>query len=262
MLKIVTWNVNSIKSRLQHTKDYLASPSAPDILLLQELKCETAAFPQEIGDELGYNMAIHGQKTYNGVAVLSKHPIDEVITTLPGEEEDTQARYIETVISYKEQALRVASVYVPNGADPTADKFAYKMRFFDRLHRHIDQLLRYEEMLAIGGDYNVAPEAIDVYDPKTLSGNICFHPDEHQKWRSLTHLGLTDAYRAAHPGQQGFTWWDYRGGGFDHNKGLRIDHILLSPEAADKVSASGIDTEERGKEKPSDHAPLWCELDL
>lgn len=260
MIKIATWNVNSVKSRLTHLIDYLKGEGAPDILLLQELKCQTEAFPYMEVEDLGYNVAVHGQKTYNGVAILSKFPIDDVVKSLPGEPEDDAARYIEAVISLEGKAIRVASVYVPNGQTPGSDKFAYKLRFFDRLYEHAKELLSYDEELIIGGDYNVAPRPIDVYDPKALDGTTCYHPAERAKFRALIGLGLIDCYNAANDNKQQFTWWDYRAGGWQNNQGMRIDHLLLSPEAADNITVSGVDTELRAKEKPSDHAPVWCRL--
>lgn len=268
MIRIATWNVNSVKSRIGHLLDVLKAENAPDILLLQELKCQDDAFPYMEIEDAGYNVAVYGQKTYNGVAVLSKFPIDEVIKGLPEnplslwEGGNEEARYIECVISLPKTAIRVASVYIPNGQEPGSEKFKYKMAFFERLYAHIENLLQYNEMLVIGGDYNVAPAAIDVYDPKSLEGTTCFHPDERKHFRALLGLGLTDAYRAVNPQKQGFSWWDYRAGGWQHNKGMRIDHLLLSPQAADRTFACDIDLIPRDKEKPSDHTPVWCELKL
>lgn len=262
MIKIATWNVNSIRSRITHLLDLLRSDNAPDILLLQELKCVDDAFPYMEIEDAGYNVAVHGQKTYNGVAVLSKFPIDEVIKGLPGNADDIESRYIECVISLPETALRVASVYVPNGQEPYSEKFQYKMAFFERLYAHAQNLLKYDEMLVIGGDYNVAPGPIDVFDPISLKGTTCYHPDEQQWFRALTGLGLTDIYRAMHPQTQGFSWWDYRAGAWQHNKGMRIDHLLLSPQAADRAISSGIDLTPRDKEKPSDHTPVWCGMKI
>jgi exodeoxyribonuclease-3 len=260
MLTIATWNVNSIKSRLEHLVEYLRSEAAPDILLLQELKCQTDAFPYMEVEDAGYNVAVNGQKTYNGVAILSKYPIDEVVKHLPGEEADDHARYIEAVISLPGSAIRVASVYVPNGQSPDSDKFQYKLRFFDRLYAHARELLTYGEVLVIGGDYNVAPAPLDVFDPKALDGTTCYHPLERQKFRALEGLGLTDVFRAANDNRQQFSWWDYRAGAWQQNKGMRIDHLLLSPEAADLVIASDVYLDPRTKDKPSDHTPVWCSL--
>lgn len=259
MLKIATWNVNSVKTRIGHLVEYLRSENAPDVLLLQELKCMTEAFPYMEVEDAGYNTAVHGQKTYNGVAILSKLPIEDVILGLP-EAPDDAARYIEGVVSTKEGAVRVASVYVPNGQEPGSEKFQYKMKFFDALYNHIAKTLEYNEKFVIGGDYNVAPEAVDVFDPKSLEGTTCFHIDERRKFRQLLGLGLTDAFRATNDNRQQFSWWDYRQGAWEHNKGMRIDHLLLSPEAADSLAACDVDTSLRGKEKPSDHTPVWCDV--
>ncbi len=259
MVSIATWNVNSIKSRLEHLSGWLRD-GAPDILLLQETKVIDDAFPHMEIEELGYNLAIHGQKTYNGVAILSKYPIDEVITGLPGDEADEQARYIEAVISLDNGALRVASIYVPNGQSVGSDKFAYKMRFFERLHAHAKTLLSYDETLVLGGDYNVAPAPIDVYDAEKLEGSVCYHPDERAKLRALLHLGLYDAYRVTHPTERQFSWWDYRGGAYQRGHGLRIDHLLLNAQATDRLHSAQIEESLRQKDKPSDHAPVICEL--
>ncbi|MCE3233656.1 MAG: exodeoxyribonuclease Xth [Rickettsiaceae bacterium] len=260
MVKIASWNVNSIKSRIEHLIEYLRSDDAPDILLLQELKCQTEAFPYMEIEDAGYNVAVHGQKTYNGVAILSKFPIDDVIRELPGEETDDHARYIEAVISLKDKAIRVASIYVPNGQTPDSDKFQYKLRFFDRLYNHAEQLLKLDEAIILGGDYNVAPAPIDVFDALRLDGTTCYHPAERKKFRALTSLGLTDAYRACNDNKQQFSWWDYRAGAWQHNHGMRIDHLLLSPEAADMLESSDVFMPLRAKEKASDHTPVWCML--
>jgi exodeoxyribonuclease III len=259
-LTIATWNVNSVKSRLSHLLDWLKQ-DAPDIVLLQELKCQTDAFPAEDIEALGYNLAIHGQKTYNGVAILSKYPLEDVQTSLPEAPLDDQARYIEAVISLPHNhAVRVASVYVPNGQEVGSDKFDYKLAFMDALYLHFKNLLQLEEMLVIGGDYNVAPEDIDVYDPVRSAGMVCFHPLERAKFRSYLNAGMTDAYRALHPAKQQFSWWDYRAGAFEHNKGLRIDHLLLSAQATDVLENCEIVQKLRELERPSDHAPVSCRL--
>ncbi len=260
MAKIVTWNVNSIKSRLQHVLQYL-DDAKPDVLLLQELKCTEDTFPFMEIEDRGYNVAAYGQKTYNGVAIISKHPLDDVQKGLPDNEEDPQARYIEAVVCVGKEAYRVASVYVPNGQSPTSDKFPYKLGFLDKLEAHIATLLKYEEKIIVGGDYNIAPQSQDVYAPRQLEGTCCFHKDERAKFRKLIHLGLSDAYRIIHPQKpESFSWWDYRGGGWQRNQGMRIDHLLLSPEAADALENSDIDKTPRGWEKPSDHTPVWAEI--
>lgn len=258
-MKIATWNVNSVKTRLPHLLLFLKEHS-PDIVLLQELKTVTESFPAMEVEELGYNLAIHGQKTYNGVAILSKFPLEDVQTTLPGDPEDDQARYIEAVASIPGGALRVASVYVPNGQAVDSDKFVYKMGFLERLHRHLDGLLKLEEMAVIGGDYNVAPEPIDVFDPGRMEGSICYNHFEWDRLRAILNLGWHDAFRLLHPGAEQFSWWDYRAGDFEHNRGMRIDHLLLSPYAADKLAECSVIDSLRKLEKPSDHAPVMCRL--
>lgn len=234
----------------------------PDILLLQELKVANDDFPYMEIEELGYNIAVNGQKTYNGVAILSKFPIEDVVKELPGDGSDDHARYIEGLVTVEDEVIRVVSVYVPNGQSPESSKFQYKLKFLERLKKRAETLLTYDEKLVIAGDYNVAPEDIDVFDPRGLRGTTCFHPGEQSRLRAILYLGLTDAYRAVHPDSQEFSWWDYRGGGWDHNKGMRIDHILLSAQAADILTKCEIDEKPRGEEKASDHAPIWCELAL
>lgn len=259
MPTIATWNVNSIKARISHLRDWLQQ-SQPDIVLLQETKTEDGSFPTMEIEELGYNIAFYGQKTYNGVAILSKYPLDDIKKGLDGEPEDAQCRYIEAVVSLNDAALRVASVYVPNGQEVGSDKFAYKLRFFERLRTHMKGLLAYEEACVIGGDYNVGPFPADVYDPASLDGTVCYHKDERQKLRSLLTMGYYDAFRIANPAAQQFSWWDYRGNAYGRGHGLRIDHLLLSPQATDRLKGCIIDESTRQLEKPSDHAPVVCEL--
>lgn len=254
-MKIATWNVNSIKARLPNVLTWLAE-AKPDVVLLQETKTVNEKFPALEIEDLGYNLALNGQKTYNGVAILSKSPIEDVVTVLPGEEDDDHARYIEAVVG----DVRVASVYVPNGGEVGSDKFQYKLRWFERLRDHIAGLLVFEEAMVVGGDYNVAPGPGDVYDPVALAGTTCFHPDEQVRFRTILNLGLTEAYQALNPQPHAYTWWDYRAGGWQKDHGMRIDHLLLSPQAVDRLDNSGIDRAVRGQEKPSDHVPVWCEL--
>ncbi len=255
MTIVVSWNVNSIKSRLQNFFEFVDKYS-PDIILLQELKCLEDAFPKMEIEDKGYNLAISGEKTYNGVAILSKSPIEDVVKKLPGDVEDTHARYIEAFT----MGMRVCSVYVPNGQEVGSDKFQYKLKFFDRLNDHIKTLLQYEEQLVIGGDYNVAPEDIDVYNPKALDGSICFHSEERKRFRKLINNGMADSYRIMHPNKQEFSWWDYRSGAWDQNKGMRIDQILLSPQSCDRLNEAGIYSDIRAQQKASDHAPIFCKF--
>ncbi len=254
-MKIATWNVNSIKVRLPNALAWLKE-FKPDVVLLQETKTLNEKFPALEIEDLGYNLALNGQKTYNGVAILSKSPIEDVVTVLLGEPEDDHARYVEAVVG----DVRVISVYVPNGGEVGSDKFQYKLRWFERLRARVAELIQFEEALVVGGDYNVAPRSGDVYDPVTLAGTTCFHPDEQIQFRSILNLGLTDAYHALNPQPHAYSWWDYRGGGWQKDHGMRIDHLLLSPQAADRLIASGIERAVRGTEKASDHVPVWCDL--
>lgn len=260
-ITIATFNVNSIKARLPNLLSWLKE-ARPDIVLLQELKCVDEAFPTLEIEECGYNIATHGQKTYNGVAILSKFPLEDITRGLPGDVADEQARYIEAVASIPGGALRVASAYVPNGQEVTSDKFPYKLAFFERLRTHWQERLTYHEIAVLGGDFNCAPEAIDVYDAAALDGSVCYHPAERERLRALFHLGLYDAFRTLHPTRQQFSWWDYRGNGYERGHGLRIDHLLLSPMATDCLTACIIDETPRQQEKPSDHAPVICTLSV
>ena len=260
-MRIATWNVNSIKVRLPQLLEWLRRDQ-PDVVLLQEIKCIDEAFPSMEIEELGYNVAIHGQKTYNGVAILSKYKLDDIRKGLPGDDSDLQARYIEAVVSVPGKAIRLASVYIPNGQDAAADKFHYKLRFLDRFYDHVTTLLPYGEMLVIGGDYNIAPADIDVHHPKSWEGSVLTHDEVRQRFRRICNLGIQDAFRLLHPNSVEYSWWDYRGSGFARDEGLRIDHLLLSPQAADALKASWIEREMRAIEKASDHTPVMAEFTL
>lgn len=255
-MKIVSWNVNSVRARLEILTDWLREHQ-PEVMLLQEIKCQAPAFPLEAIEDLGYNIAIYGQKTFNGVAILSKHPIEDVQCGLPSFEEDPQARYIEAVTN----GVRVASVYVPNGQAVGTDKFAYKLIFLEKLRHHLQATLQYEEAFVIGGDYNIAPTDLDVADPAAWHGEILCSTLERKAFQALLNLGYHDAFRVNHPVEKIYSWWDYRSQAWPKNEGLRIDHLLLSPQAIDRLSNSGIDSAPRGKEKASDHAPVWCLID-
>ena len=270
--KIASFNVNSINARLPRLLEWLKN-SNPDIVLLQELKCLEENFPFEAIYDAGYNAAVSGQKTYNGVAILSKFKIEDVVKILPTLDNsvDEQARYIEGVISINSQAIRVASIYVPNGGGDLlpnqrledSTKFIYKLNFFNRLESHFSKLLAYNEIQVFGGDYNVGVEEIDVYDPKNSEGAICFNILERQKFRRFLNLGLIDSYRNFNPNSQAFSWWDYRAGAWQNNKGFRIDYLLTSSLAADKIIAAEIeDKGVRDKEKASDHCPVSVTLDV
>lgn len=254
-LTVATWNVNSIKARLPNILDWLRE-AGPDIVLMQELKCETEAFPALEIEDLGYNLAINGQKSWNGVAILSRRPLEDVECGLPGDDGDDQARYIEATVG----DLRVASLYLPNGNPVDSEKYPYKLNWMDRLRDHAMALLETEQPFLLGGDYNVIPEPEDVYDPAGWESDALYKPETRRRFRAILHLGLTEAYRALHPEPGAYTYWDYKGRAWQADQGLRIDHFLLSPQAADRLIDCRIDKTPRGRPKASDHTPVICEL--
>jgi exodeoxyribonuclease-3 len=258
-MKIATWNVNSIKARMDNVLEWLKA-AAPDVALLQEIKCQEDSFPRLEIEALGYEAAVVGQKSYNGVAILARHPLEDVVVTLPGDDADDQARYVEASVD----GVRVASLYLPNGNPVSSEKFAYKIRWMERLRAHVQsRLLPAERVLVLAGDYNVCPRDLDVYDPKSFAEDALCQPESRRQFRALLNLGLTEAWRALH-GEvtRGYTFWDYQGGAWQNDNGLRIDHLLLSPQAADRLRTCEIDKEPRARPKASDHTPIWCDLDI
>src|SRR3989338_8152387 len=251
MTTVATWNINSIRSRLPVFLDWLKE-RAPDVVLLQETKVTDDQFPRDEIETLNYNIALHGQKTYNGVAILSKLPLEDVTRGISVFRDD-QARYIEAVVG----GMRVASIYVPNGTAVGSDKYVYKLDFLKHLYAHLQTLLTYDEALILGGDFNIAPSNQDIYDPQEWHEKILCSTAEREKFKALVYLGLTDALRALHPQMRElYTWWDYRGGSWQNNFGLRIDHFLLSPQAADHLESASVEKKYRDVEKASDHAPV------
>ncbi|HYF55306.1 MAG TPA: exodeoxyribonuclease III [Salinarimonas sp.] len=250
-MRITTWNVNSVRQRLEHLLAVLRE-EAPDVLCLQELKCQDDAFPRAEVEAAGYRVETHGQKGFNGVAILSREPLEDVRRGLPGDPADEQARYIEGVAA----GVRVASIYLPNGNPAPGPKYEYKLAWFDRLIAHAGTLLGREEPLVLAGDYNVIPEERDVANPDAWRGDALFLPDSRAKLRELEFLGLTDAVRACDDSGALYTFWDYQAGAFQRNLGIRIDHLLLSPQAADRLQGVAIHRHTRGWEKPSDHVPV------
>lgn len=255
-MKIACWNVNSVKARLPRLIDYLTESSV-DVLCLQELKTIDEGFPREEVEALGYHIETHGQKTYNGVAILSKFPIEDVLRGLPGDDSDEQARYIEATIN----GVRIASIYLPNGNPVDTEKFPYKLGWMDRLVNHAEKLLTSETPVVLSGDYNVIPQDEDCYDAKAWEGDALTRPESRHKFRQLLNMGYTDAYRSFTP-DVNYTFWDYQRGAWQKDNGIRIDHLLLSPQAADQLTNVGIDKAPRGQERPSDHTPIWITLDL
>ena len=260
-MRIATWNVNSIKQRVDNVVSWLKERE-PDVVCLQETKCVDASFPREPFEALGYNVAVHGQKAFNGVALLSKFPFDEVNAGLPGDSSDDHARFIEGVVSTAKGALRVASIYLPNGNPPDTEKYTYKIGWMKRLAAYARERLLLEEPLVMAGDYNVIPTAADAKNPNAWVSDALFLPKTRDEFRALVNLGLTDAVRATSDDPGLFTFWDYQAGAWQKNNGIRIDHLLLSPLAADKLGDVGIDKHVRSWEKPSDHVPVWIDLDI
>jgi len=260
-MRIATWNVNSIKQRIENLTAWLAERS-PDIVCLQETKTVDEGFPRQQIEALGYNVAVHGQKTFNGVAILSKYRFDEVTPRLPGDPADDHARFIEATVSTRAGALRVASIYLPNGNPTGTEKYSYKIKWMERLAKYAHERLQLEEPLIMAGDYNGIPAAADVHNPAAWVTDALFLPQTREKFRTLTNLGLTDAIRAVSDERGLYTFWDYQAGSWQKNWGIRIDHLLLSPQAADRLTTAGIDKHVRSWERPSDHVPVYVDLDI
>jgi exodeoxyribonuclease-3 len=255
MMKIATWNVNSVKARLGNLLSWIEE-AQPDILCLQEIKCLAADFPLLELKSLGYHTVAVGQRSYNGVALISKEPARDIVTVLPGGGDEEQARYVEASFG----DLRVASIYLPNGNPVDTDKYPYKLDWMDRLAEHAKALLASEGPVVLAGDYNVCPSDDDVYDPVGWQGDALCLPQTRARFRKLLNMGYVDAFRVDHPEPHLYTFWDYQAGRWFRDEGLRIDHLLLSPQAADRLVSCTIDKAPRGKERASDHTPIWCEL--
>ena len=258
-MKIATWNINGVKARLDTATAWIKD-AGPDVLCMQEIKSEDNGFPSEIFEELGYNVAVHGQKGFNGVAILSKLPLEDVSRGLPGDDADDHARFIEAVVSVPSGAVRVVSLYLPNGNPLGTDKFAYKLAWMARLEAYARSRLADEEAFVLAGDFNVIPEPIDARFPDNWRDDALFQAETRAAFRRLLNLGLTDAFRACEAGPDHYSFWDYQAGAWQKNNGIRIDHMLLSPQAADKLVDAAIDKRPRGWEKPSDHGPVVVDL--
>jgi exodeoxyribonuclease-3 len=258
-MRIATWNVNSVRLRLDNTLRWMKE-AEPDVVCLQEIKCLTEQFPREAFEDAGYNCAVHGQKSWNGVAILSRHPMEEVHTDLPGDSSDEQSRYIEALISTREGVLRVASLYLPNGNPIDTPKYPYKLAWMDRLALHVRERLLLEEPLVLAGDYNVIPSGKDVHNPAGWVEDALFRVETRQRFDALLNLGLTEALRATTDEAGLYSFWDYQAGAWQRNHGLRIDHLLLSPQAADRLQGVRIDKHVRAWDKPSDHVPVVADF--
>ena len=262
-MKIASWNINGIKARLDNLVIWLAE-SQPDIACLQEIKSVDETFPREAIENAGYHVETHGQKGFNGVALLSRIPPDEVNRGLPelspGDEPDEQARFIEGVYSVEGGVVRVVSLYLPNGNPVDTEKFPYKIKWMERLERWAAERLLLEEPLVLAGDYNVIPEPFDCHDPLVWQGDALFRDETRSAFRRLENIGFTEAVRNSTDADKIYSFWDYQAGAWPKNNGIRIDHLMLSPEAADRLVSTDIEKHVRAWEKPSDHVPVVAQL--
>ncbi|UWP93136.1 exodeoxyribonuclease III [Aliiroseovarius crassostreae] len=266
-MKIASFNIAGIKARMPALTAWLEE-AAPDVAILQEVKSVDENFPREHFENMGYNVATHGQKSFNGVAILSKYPLEDVMTGLPGDDSDEQARYIEATV-VNECAIRICGLYLPNGNPVSFDaddqpihdgKYGYKLRWMARLQNRAEELMAAEEPFLMAGDYNIIPQPEDAARPEAWTRDALALPDSRTAFRKLLNLGLTEAFRTRNAAPEQYTFWDFQRGAWQRNDGIRIDHFLLSPECADMLRDCQIDKEARGREKPSDHVPIWIEL--
>ena len=260
MVKIATFNINGIKARHAALTDWLDEAS-PDVVLLQEIKSIDENFPREIFEERGYNVETHGQKSFNGVGILSKHPLEDVTRGLPGDDEDEQARWIEATVIGESHAVRLCGLYLPNGNPVPGPKYDYKLAWMKRLEARARELLASEMPAVMAGDYNVIPQAEDAAKPEAWTEDALYLPETRAAFRRILNLGFTEAFRARDAAPGNYSFWDYQAGAWNRNNGIRIDHLLLTPQCADLMTDCGIDKDIRGREKPSDHVPVWIEID-
>ncbi|WP_339638597.1 exodeoxyribonuclease III [uncultured Sulfitobacter sp.] len=260
-MKIASFNINGIKARAAALPEWL-DEAQPDVVVLQEIKSVDDAFPRDMLEERGYNVETHGQKSFNGVAILSKLPLEDVTRGLPGDDDDDQARWIEATVVGDDMALRVCGLYLPNGNPVPGPKYDYKLAWMARLQARAEALLAEETPFLMAGDYNIIPQAEDAAKPDSWREDALFRPESRAAWRRLVNLGLTDAFRARTQGPGHYSFWDYQAGAWNRNNGIRIDHFLLSPTVADRLRDCQIDRDVRGRDKPSDHVPIWVELDI
>lgn len=260
-MKIATFNINGIKARVEALPRWLAAEGGDaDVICLQEIKSEDRAFPREIFEDMGYRVETHGQKGFNGVAVLSRLPLEDVTRGLPGDDSDEQARWIETTV-IGACAVRVVSLYLPNGNPAPGPKYDYKLAWMARMQARVQALMALEEPLVLAGDYNVIPQAEDSAKPAAWVEDALYLPETRAAFRRLLHLGLTEAFRAREQGPGHYSFWDYQANAWERNNGVRIDHLLLTPQAADRLTGAGIDRMVRAGDKPSDHVPVWATFD-
>lgn len=260
-MRIATFNINGIKARAEALCAWL-DEARPDVVLCQEIKSVDSAFPSDLFEDRGYSVHTHGQKSFNGVAILSRHPLEDVTRGLPGDETDDQARWIEATLCGDHQAIRLCGLYLPNGNPVPGPKYAYKLAWMARLEARARDLLADEMPVMLAGDYNVIPQAEDAARPKDWENDALFLPETRAAFQRILNLGYTEAFRTRHAGPGHYSFWDYQGGAWQKNNGIRIDHILLSPQAADLMTEAGIESDLRDRDKPSDHVPVWVDLDL
>jgi len=260
-MKIASFNINGIKARLPALLEWLTD-AQPNVALLQEIKSVDEGFPRIEIEELGYNIETHGQKGFNGVAILSKTPIEDIVRGLPGDDDDEQARWIEGTIVGERGAVRACCLYLPNGNPVPGPKYDYKLAWMARLETRARDLLAAEEIALMAGDFNVIPEPRDAEKPDKWRTDALFLPETRAAWRRIVNLGFSDAIRETTQAGGIYSFWDYQRGAWEHNDGIRIDHLLLTPQAADRLESAGIDSTLRGREKPSDHVPVWVTLDI
>ena len=259
-VKIASFNINGIKARTNALMTWLRE-AQPDVALLQEIKSVSENFPSDLFKDLGYNVAVNGQKSFNGVAILSKLPIEDIVTRLPGDSEDDQARWLEVTI-VGNQAIRMCNLYLPNGNPTPGPKYDYKLSWMRRLHEKAKELIDSEIPAFMAGDYNIIPQAEDAANIGAWEQDALFLPESRTEFRKILNLGFTDAFRAKNNGSGHYSFWDYQAGAWDRDDGIRIDHFLLTPQCADLLKNCQIDKHIRSREKPSDHVPIWIELDV
>lgn len=258
-MKIASFNINGIKARINALPEWL-DEAQPDVVVLQEIKSVDENFPRELFEDRGYNVETHGQKSFNGVAILSKLPLEDVTRGLPGDDTDEQARWIEATVMGDHHPLRVCGLYLPNGNPAPGPKYDYKLAWMQRLQNRAEQLMAEETPFLMAGDYNIIPQPEDAARPEVWTEDALFRPESRTAFRKLINLGLTDAFRARDPRPGQYSFWDYQAGAWNKNDGIRIDHFLLSPTCADTLTNCAIDKDIRAREKPSDHVPIWVDL--
>ena len=260
-MKIATFNINGIKARINALTDWLGD-AAPDVAVLQEIKSVDEGFPREHFEDMGYNVETHGQKGFNGVALLSRLPLEDVTRGLPGDDSDEQARWIEATVMGSQHAIRICGLYLPNGNPVPGPKYDYKLAWMERLKIRAETLMAEELPTLITGDFNIIPQSEDAETPAQWKDDALFLPASRAAFRRIENLGYTEAFRARVQGPGHYSFWDYQAGAWQRNDGIRIDHVLMTPQCADLLTDAGIEAGLRGREKPSDHVPVWVDLDV